>query len=104
MSDQRAPALWANMSERQLQDQVLELAQIRGWLVYHTHDARRSQPGFPDLVLLRDRVVFVELKSQLGQLTPSQLEWLTRLWDVGAEAHVWRPSDWYDGDAKEVLM
>ncbi len=39
--------------EKPFQAQVVELARLSGWLTYHTHDSRRSQSGFPDLVLVR---------------------------------------------------
>ncbi len=38
-------------AEGDFQAGVVRLAELRGWLVYHTHDSRRSQPEFPDLTL-----------------------------------------------------
>jgi len=64
-----------------------------GWLVYHTHDSRRSQPGFPDLVLVRDRVLYRELKAATGRVSAEQQVWLDRLERAGADAAVWRPGD-----------
>lgn len=40
--------------ERDFQAAVMELARLLGWRVYHTWDSRKSEPGFPDLVLVRD--------------------------------------------------
>lgn len=82
------------MREREWQAQVLEAAQLMGWLGYHTHDSRRSAPGFPDLVLVRERVLFAELKTDTGRLRPEQATWLERLRDAGAEAYLWRPRNW----------
>ena len=48
---------------------VVDLARTLGWRVYHTYDSRRSQPGFPDLVLVRERILFLELKSETGKLS-----------------------------------
>ena len=83
----------APITEKQFQSAVLKLARHTGWLCYHTFDSRRSQPGFPDLVMVRDgEIVFAELKSEKGKLTDAQRRWLTDLDMAGAETHVWRPS------------
>jgi len=84
----------AAISERDWQNQVRELALLHGWLIYHTHDSRRSDPGFPDLVLVRERVVYAELKREKGKLTAEQKAWRYSLNGAGAETYVWRPSDW----------
>ncbi len=82
-------------SERQFQAQVTELATLRNWVWYHTHDSRRSPAGFPDLVLVRGRrLVFAELKRERGRLTKEQEQWLRTLQATDAEVYVWRPSDW----------
>jgi len=86
-------------SEREFQASVIAAARLRGWLVYHTHDSRRSQPGFPDLVLVRGRqIMFWELKASRGRLTPEQSVWLDALEavvpDPEVAAAVVRPDDW----------
>ena len=93
------------MTEAELQSAVIEMAQWLGYrLQYHTFDSRRSNEGFPDLVLVgRGRVLFVELKSEKGQLSPSQLDWYAGLLDIGAEVYVWRPKDWLDGTVEKEL-
>lgn len=112
------------MTERQLQDAIVELARLLGWLVYHTHDSRHSAAGFPDLVLVRGvRIVFAELKSANGELAPAQIAWLEAFERVGdfidlghfskvdfptcgapsVESLVWRPDDWTAGRVEEVL-
>ncbi|HZC06449.1 MAG TPA: VRR-NUC domain-containing protein [Ktedonobacterales bacterium] len=82
--------------EAAFQAAVIELAQLTGWLVYHTHDARRSAPGWPDLALCKPpRLLLIELKTTHGRLRPEQLVWLTALAGcAGIEAAVWRPADW----------
>jgi|tagenome__1003787_1003787.scaffolds.fasta_scaffold20986228_6 hypothetical protein len=87
--NRRAPL----QSEPDFQTGVIELAPLRRWATYHTHDSRRSTAGFPDLVCVPDRVVFVELKSEVGKPTLAQLQWLSRLRAAGAEAHLFRPTD-----------
>lgn len=84
------------MLEREWQTRVVELARMMGWAHYHTHDSRRSIKGFPDLVLVRDRVVYAELKAQKGRLSPEQKDWVQKLSGAGAEVYIWRPSDWDD--------
>ena len=82
------------MLEREWQAIVVDAATRLGWRYYHTVNAKRSRPGFPDLVLVRERVVFAELKRQDGKLKPEQEQWLEALRHAGAEVHVWRPSDY----------
>jgi len=88
----------ASLTEKEWDAQLFEtkkgLATTLGWtLVYHTYRSTRSPSGFPDRVLVRDRVVFVELKAEDGRPTARQREWLTGLARAGAEAYLWRPSD-----------
>lgn len=88
----------AQMTERTFQAAVENAALRAGWLVYHTHDSRRSHAGFPDLVLVHARrrlLLFRELKTQTGKTTPAQQRWLTSLTAAGADAAVWRPLDWH---------
>ena len=82
------------LSERDFQRQVLDLARLHHWTVYHTFDSRRSTAGFPDLVLVRPpRLIFAEIKTQTGKVTPAQWDWLHSLQACGQYAALWRPSD-----------
>lgn len=86
-------------TEAEFLQAVKTLARLTGWLVYHTHDSRRSDPGFPDLVLTRSGiVVFAELKTEKGRLSTEQEAWLAELRKADAgdsvRVEVWRPSDW----------
>ena len=93
------------MTEGVLQEKVIRLARSLGWLVYHTHDSRRSVKGFPDLVLVHPRrgVLWRELKTMKGRLTAEQTEWLTELGAAGQDAKVWRPDQWVSDEiAKEL--
>ena len=92
------------MSEKELQALIIELAELKGWLVYHTHDSRRSNPGFPDLCMVKwKRVVFAELKTQKGRRTPKQIVWGESLQLSDAEYYLWRPLDWLDRTVAKVI-
>lgn len=94
------------MREAALQTQVIALAKTLGYLVYHTHDSRRSHKGWPDLVLAhpdRNRFLIRELKSQRGYPTPEQREWLAALTALGIDAGIWRPIDLFDGTIQKQL-
>jgi len=79
---------------------VTDLATLAHWLCYHTYDSRRSQAGFPDLVLVRgDKLIFAELKTNRGRVKPAQREWLDTLSSMadgqaGVSIYLWRPRDW----------
>lgn len=64
---------------------------------YHTKDSRRSAKGFPDWTICGNRILFRELKTQRGKVTPEQQEWLRALAFAGADADVWRPEDLLSG-------
>ena len=114
-ADEYAALVAAQMSEDALQAQVELVADALGWRHYHTHDSRRSDRGFPDLVLVRaPRLVFAELKRQNGRVRPDQKLWLGALQTVAAaveaacgqalvEVHLWRPIDITGNTIAEVL-
>ena len=84
------------ITEKDWLAQVRQAAEKLGYLVYHTHDSRRSDPGFPDLVLVnmeKKRLVFAELKREKGKILAEQQLWIDTLREAGQEAHIWRPSD-----------
>lgn len=91
------------MTEAELQANVESLIKSMSLLGYHTYDSRRSQPGFPDLVIVgRNGVLYRELKTATGKLSPLQRHWLDTLWEAGQDVHVWRPKDWPDRITREL--
>lgn len=95
----------AAMTEAVLQQKVEEMAARLGWRGYHTHDSRRSDAGFPDLVLLRRGVHVVrELKTERGRVTPQQQAWLDDYQQAGVDACVWRPLDLIERRVEKTLM
>ncbi len=94
------------ISERDFQDQIIELAHIYGWAVAHFRPAMKQDgswrtavsadgTGFPDLVLVRSpRLIFAEVKSEEGKVTSEQSSWLRNLAAAKQDVYLWRPSDW----------
>ncbi len=80
-------------SEAQAQATILDVATTLGWRHYHTQDSRRSPSGFPDLVLVRERVIYAELKKVGEQPRPEQIDWLNALARAGCEVYVWTIDD-----------
>lgn len=84
-----------SVDEKQFQADVILFAKLRGWRHHHHYDARKSTAGWPDLVLVRNaRALFVELKTNTGEVTPEQRDWIDDLNRAGLTACVWRPRDW----------
>lgn len=81
------------MTEKDWQKQVVDLAKVLGWRCYHPFLSKWSEKGWPDLALIRERVVYVELKRAGGKLSEHQSDWLDALRAAGAEVYVWYPCD-----------
>lgn len=81
------------MAEKELQAAVNDLATRFDWLTYHTNRSDRSEPGFPDLNMVRGpRLIYAELKTGTGKLSAPQMVWLTKLALSGrCEVYLWRP-------------
>lgn len=94
---------YRSQSERQFQNFVIARALNHGWTYYHAPDNKPDKSGriqnivkgFPDMVLVKDgKLVFAELKTETGRVSPEQKEWLAKLSATGCECFVWRPSMW----------
>lgn len=142
-ASRQAPA-GIRVTEAELQRAVVDLARSLGWgvtqsaakaidveagqyglppqpldgLIYHPRYSLGSEPGWPDLTLVRRhdrRLIFAELKSATGVLGDRQVAVLELLRELevehnpGApswpsiEVHVWRPADLQSGAIAEVL-
>jgi hypothetical protein len=83
---------------------VVKYATDHGWRVSHTYNSANSEPGVPDLEMLRRGVlVKAELKVPGNKPTKDQRWWLDELALVGGNTHVylWYPDDW--STIEEVL-
>lgn len=102
------------LSEAELQRAVIGRAQQLRWKVMHplpgqTPKGRWSTAtqgdgkGFPDLTLVRERIVFVELKAKGKYLSTSQQMWRDWLLEAGGEWYCWKPTQWFDGSIDAIL-
>lgn len=89
------------VSEKEFMADLKTFAVGLGWSFYHPYLSIRSEQGFPDVTLVRERIVFAELKRVGGKPTEAQVRWMGRLRDAGAEVYLWTPDDW--GSIAEVL-
>jgi hypothetical protein len=96
------------ITERSWQDTVVQHARTAHWLVHFIPDTfhakakedhtfvtiKQGDKGFPDLCMVSPdgRVIFAELKRELGRLSPEQEVWRDRLLKGGHEWFLWRPS------------
>lgn len=84
--------------EGTLANRLYTCATTAGWLYYHTHDSRKSTPGWPDVALAHPDggpLYLWELKSARGQVSPAQRRWLEALAHcTHVETAVYRPGDW----------
>jgi len=91
----------ADLSERDWQQQIIDLAHMFGWLVAHFRAAKTAKgwrtavaadgAGWPDLCMVRDRVLWIENKREKGKLDQNQIDWIRWLDRAGAEVYVARP-------------
>ncbi len=92
------------ISESEFMAQVIAYAKLRRWRVAHFRAARTERgwrtpvqgdgKGFPDLVLVRERVLWLELKTEKGKTSQEQNEWLSSLESAHQTVYIVRPSDW----------
>jgi hypothetical protein len=89
-------------SERLFQDNVKRIAKMTGWQIFHASPKQvrpgimvSDGPGFPDLVLVSTigrGIIWAELKTEQGRLSPIQKQWGQNILANGGEYYVWRPS------------
>jgi hypothetical protein len=89
-------------SEKLFMDAVMQLAKMNAWMIHHPtpHQVRpgvwRSDgAGVPDLMLVSTTgrgIIWAELKTEAGRLTPLQRMWGQSIKANGGEYYVWRPN------------
>jgi hypothetical protein len=80
-----------DLTEKEWMAQGVSLARTMGWKRYHTYRSDRSEPGWPDDALVRDRLILIEWKTEKGKLSDAQKEWIRALLNAQVEVYVCRP-------------
>lgn len=93
----------ARMPERELQQLVADLCTWLGLPHFHPLNAKGMRAGWPDSVIIGQRILYRELKSQAGHLSAEQRITGERLKAAGGDFAIWRPSDWLDGTIEREL-
>ena len=84
-----------SVSEEEFLQNVRQVAQAYGWDTWHVRRSKGSDPGFPDLFMLRNSQAMAwELKSMKGKVTPAQQKCLDAMRKAYIKTAVFRPSDW----------
>ena len=83
---------YTRLTEKAWTGQVIELAKTLGFLTYHPWLSIHSARGWPDLALVRERLILAELKSETGKVSEAQRLWIESLRAAKVEVYVWRPS------------
>ena len=77
---------------------VVDTAEVNRWLAYAVIDRReralRTLKGWPDLTLVREQIVYVELKTGQARLRRGQIEVARRLMVAGGRVYLWHPEMW----------
>lgn len=95
--------MFSEITEAQFLDQVKQVAAINQWLVDHTPTMQHRAGiyrtgglvGKPDLCLISlngKGIIYAELKTMDGRLSPAQKVVGNALIANGAEYYVWRPN------------
>ena len=96
MSEDRGPG--------SLESHIRKLMKDLGLWGFHPHSSRYSAKGFPDwLIVGPHKIIFRELKSEYGRVTPEQRQVGEMLRRAGQSWGIWRPSDLLSGQIGREL-
>jgi hypothetical protein len=93
----------AQMRERDLQQAVTDLCALLGLEHFHVRNSRGMARGWPDSVIIGTAVLYRELKTETGALSPEQRRVGSKLTRAGADWAVWRPRDLRSGVVERQL-
>lgn len=102
------------MTEKDLERAIAEMARFLGFMVFHARPAQSNKgwrtpvaydgKGFPDLLLVgNERVIFLEIKTDVGRVSPDQSRWSEQIIQSGGEYFLLRPNDWTSGRVDSIL-
>ena len=90
----KPPALPAE-SEAEFIEKARALLDMCGWRWWHVRTSIGTNPGLPDIIAVHRTVIrpilWIELKTLKGKVSPEQKEGIEILLFQGAEVHVFRP-------------
>ena len=91
------------MTEEQFQYRIRELCRKQGLYVYHAANSIGADKGWPDLVIIGQRVLFREIKTNTGVLTSEQRLIGYKLKAARQDWAVWWPKDLINGNIDRQL-
>ena len=94
------------ITEKQLSQTVVEMAEAFGWTVWRTWNSRHSPAGEPDLRMVHPvwrRMIWAELKTEKGKLTLKQEDTIRILMRAKQEWYLWRPRDLDNHEIEQAL-
>ena len=105
------------MVEKDLQNAVVDMAHRLGWTVAHfgkaiggsggqtwRTPAAYDGKGFPDLIMVRERLIIRELKVGKNPLSLEQRMWIDLLRKARIDTAVWNELDWKEGRIESELQ
>ena len=85
------------LSEKKFGVRVKTFLRNHGWHVQSNSwvgVGNQYMKGFPDLVCVRQKVLFIELKTATGKLKPAQQDWANWIVEAGGDWLLLRPQQW----------
>ena len=90
------------------------MARLFGWRIAHFRSVETKRQGwqtpvqgdgkgYPDLCLVRERIIFIELKCGKNKLEPEQEVWRDKIILAGGEWYLLTDKNWEEGLAEKIL-
>ena len=104
----------APLTEKELTASVIQMARLFGWRIAHFRSVETKRQGwqtpvqgdgkgYPDLCLVRERIIFIELKCGKNKLEPEQEVWRDKIILAGGEWYLLTDKNWEEGLAEKIL-